>query len=158
MGISKEIKYAVNSSLGTGYFKSLSDIMKKDDVVLSVRNASGQQDTEIPIYYDFGQYHNFGNDFTETKLKSFCDGEFYLSANIVGSSNQPTYALGLKIYINDELVKQIDISYGGVTNHLVAISNGDEIKILLDGEQKSRLQGLQIRAYEKNLENLIELI
>lgn len=156
MGISKEIKHAINSSLGTNCFKSLSDMMKKDDIVLSVENASGDRDTEIPIYYNFGDYQNFGSNFT-TKLKSFCDGDFYLMTYIYDGGGSPVLDLGLKIYINNELSLQIDTG-SGVDYHRFVIADGDEIEIVLDGTQKSRLYGLQIRAYEKNLENLIEMI
>lgn len=127
MSILKEIKYAINSSVGKPYFQSLSKMLKPLNINFLVSSQTISYFPNSPILYSFGK----GN--IKTKLKSFGSGEIaicvYSPYPLIPNQYKQMY-VGLSINKNGELIYQQD--YTAATGNLtyrLSVSYGDEIEI-----------------------------
>lgn len=122
MSLQKEIKYAINSTVGTPAFESLSEMMCPDGVKFTASFDS--------IYY------NFGDGATEKKMIAFGVGSIYVFAEKRYSTTvSPSL---LKVYKNGQLYNTDvrDVSNNTTRWHckLSNISLGDEIEIIYTGD------------------------
>jgi hypothetical protein len=122
MSLQKEIKYAINSTVGTPAFESLSEMMCPDGVKFTASYNS--------IYY------NFGDGPTNKKLIAFGVGSISVFADKrYSTTSSPSM---LKVYKNGQLYKTEVV---GVPNSITRwyctlenISLGDEIEIIYTGD------------------------
>lgn len=118
MSLQKEIKYAINSTVGTPAFESLSEMMCPDGVKFTASYDS--------IYY------NFGYGATNKKLIAFGVGSIYVFAEEYRPTTMSPSSL--KVYKNGQAyetkVRDVSNDIARWYCELKNISLGDEIEII----------------------------
>ena len=141
MSLYKEIKYSINSTVGTSGFKPLSEMICPGN-------------TEITFSRSYNSiYYNFGNGPVSTKLISFGAGSIAIFV-----IRKDTSSADLKVYKNGVLYGNVtssqDVPYGyaRTESNMNSISIGDEIEIIYPGDGE-----VMIGATVKRKERFIEI-
>lgn len=136
MSILKEIKYAINSTIGTSYFKPLDEMLKPEKIIYKTSGG-----TIATIATDWSG---------KLKVKSHAQGEIWVWAY----SKIPNEICTIKV--NNTIIKEMSInrSDSGAfsASDYFSINEGDIIEIIAEGCY------VDIRAYEtiiwNNLKNI----
>lgn len=138
----KEIKHAVNSSVGTQFFKSLSETIKPEEVIFSASGNTMNYLSVSPYVY----YYNLSSSKEKNlikKFKSFGRGNIEISCFAYGNAH-------LIIFQNGQVVHNQESTI--VVKKVLDISYGDEIEIVATNVSSVHIKADQIIIYNNIIE------